>query len=160
LSPLRPVRTPRTTVGELRQEELTAPPRSGSTEGSLRMAGSTWRPPLLASSPDATRDLRSVSAARGRPRRLPGADLLLGDAERLQRGRLPAIEGHLHEDLLDLRGCDADVERALEVAAQVIVPAQDGQGRDRQHAVRLEVESRPRIHAAESELVGEPQQIV
>jgi len=47
-----------------------------------------------------------------------------------------------------------------EVATEVIVPAEDGERRDRQHAARLEVEPGARVHAPEHELVGEAQEVV
>ena len=52
------------------------------------------------------------------------------------------------------------MERALEVAPEVVVPAEHRQRRDRQHAAGLEVEPRPRVDAPVHDLVGEPQEIV
>jgi hypothetical protein len=77
------------------------------------------------------------------------------------QGRRQLLKGDASAaHLLDLRRRDADVERPLEVAAKVVVPAEHGERRDRQHAPRLEVEPRPRVHAAEHQLVGEPQEVV
>src|SRR4029453_17338428 len=87
-------------------------------------------------------------------------DLLLGDPEGLQRDGHPAVEAHLHQDLLDLGRRDPDVKRALEVPAKVVIPAEHGERRDGQHAPRLEIEPGPRVHAPEHDLVAEPQEIV
>src|SRR5262249_208378 len=111
-----------------------------------------------ASAPEARR-----SALPGRlpgRRRFPGADLLLRDAEGFQRDRHPAVEGHLHENLLDLRGRDADVARPLEMAAQIIVTAAYGEGRDGEDGPCVEMQRGARVHATEGELVGEPQEVV